>query len=47
MLEIDHQNEILLTKMHKINKDDYMVNKLRPEAQQLKTLNQHIMNQQA
>lgn len=33
--------------MQKINKDDYTVNKLRPEAQQLKTLNQHVMNQQA
>lgn len=33
--------------MNKINKADYLTNKLRPEAQQLKTLNKHVMNVQA
>ena len=47
LLEIDYQNEILLSKMNKISKAVYVTNKLRPEAQQLKTLNKHIMNVQA
>jgi hypothetical protein len=46
-MEIDHQNEILLSKMQKISKESYNTNKLRPEAQQLKTLNKHIQNVQA
>ena len=46
-MEIDYQNEILLSKMQKISKEDYHTNKLRPEAQQLKTLNRHIQNIQA
>jgi len=33
--------------MNKISKAEYVTNKLRPEAQQLKTLNKHIMNVQA
>jgi len=33
--------------MNKISKAEYPSNKLRPEAQQLKTLNKHIMNVQA
>ena len=33
--------------MKKISVDNYTTNKLRPEAQNLKTLNQHVMNQQA
>jgi hypothetical protein len=46
-MEIDYQNEILLSKMDKISKADYPTNKLRPEAQQLKTLNKHVMDLQA
>lgn len=33
--------------MQKISEEEYTTNRLRPEAQQLKTLNQHVMNQQA
>lgn len=33
--------------MEIIKASTYTQNKLRPEAQQLKTLNQHVMNQQA
>lgn len=33
--------------MQKISEEEYKTNKLRPEAQQLKTLNQFVMNQQA
>lgn len=33
--------------MQKISNEEYTTNKLRPEAQNLKTLNQHVMNQQA
>ena len=46
-MEIDYQNDILLNKMKKISVDNYTTNKLRPEAQNLKTLNQHVMNLQA
>ena len=43
-VEIDKQNMILLSKMNAIKMADYNVNKLRPEAQNLKTLNAHVMN---
>ena len=43
-LEIDKHNEILLIKMNAIKDADYNVNKLRPEAQNLKTLNAQVMN---
>ena len=43
-VEIDKQNMILLSKMNAIKFADYTVNKLRPEAQNLKTLNSHVMN---
>ena len=33
--------------MKKISQDEYTTNKLRPEAQNLKTLNQHVVNTQA
>ena len=33
--------------MKKISREDYTTNKLRPEAQNLKTLNQHVMDIQA
>ena len=43
-VEIDKQNMILLSKMNAIKFADYTTNKLRPEAQNLKTLNSHVMN---
>lgn len=48
-IEIDRLNSILLTKMEAIKDAPYHTNKLRPEAQNLKTLNAHtmdIMNEQ-
>lgn len=33
--------------MQRISEQEYTTNKLRPEAQQLKTLNQQVMNKQA
>jgi hypothetical protein len=46
LIEIDRQNEILLNKMQIIKSANYPQNKLRPEAQHLKSLNHHYMNQQ-
>ena len=45
-MEIDRQNYILLNKMQIIKSAAYPQNKLRSEAQQLKTLNQNYVNQQ-
>lgn len=48
-IQIDRLNSILLTKMEAIKDAPYQTNKLRPEAQNLKTLNAHtmdIMNEQ-
>lgn len=48
-VEIDRLNQILLQKMDAIKDEQYNTNKLRPEAQNLKTLNTHtmeVMNQQ-
>lgn len=48
-VEIDRLNQILLQKMDAIKDEEYNTNKLRPEAQNLKTLNMHtidIMNEQ-
>ena len=48
-MEIDRLNGILLQKMDAIREEEYTKNKLRPQAQNLKTLNAHtmdVMNQQ-
>lgn len=42
-IEIDRLNGILLTKMEMIKDEEYNQNKLRLEAQNLKTLNAHTM----
>lgn len=42
-VEIDRLNCILLNKMEIIRLADYNVNKLRPEAQNLKTMNAHTI----
>lgn len=43
-IEIDRLNSILLIKMESIKDAPYYANKLRPEAQNLKTLNAHTMD---
>jgi len=43
-MEIDRLNGILLQKMDAIREEEYTKNKLRPEAQNLKTLNAHTMD---